>query len=139
MVIYRIMCYHSFAYTRPVHCVSFSPLLQQFTGEKLLEFYLVFQAVVFSYIVSIRCSSFQFSSLLPDSPAPSVCYVIFSVLMVMHKDSHPFTTSGRPKSRWRILWIIHLPFLPEVEIYQPLSNFVCFSYVSEVIMQLCLL
>jgi len=139
VVIYRIMCYHSLAYTRPVHYVSFPLLLQQFTGEKLLEFYFVYQAVVISYIVSITCYSFHFSSLLPNSPAPSVCYVIFSVLMVMHKDSHPFTTSGRPKSSWRSLWMMPLPFPPEVEIYQMLSYFVCFSYVSEAIMQLCLL
>jgi len=46
--------------------------------------------------------------------------------MVMHKDSHPFTTSGRPKSSWRSLWIMPMPFPLEVEFYQMLSSFVRF-------------
>jgi len=103
VVIYRKMCYHPLTYTRLVHCVSFPPSLQQFAGEKLLEFYFVYQPVVISSIVSISYFSVPFSSLLLDSPVPSVCYVICSVLIVVHKDSHPFTTTGKPKSSWRSL------------------------------------
>ena len=114
---YRKLRYQPLAYTRPVHCISFPPSLQQFTGEKLLEFYFVYQAVVISSIVLTSCSSVPFSSLLPDCPASSVCYVISSFLMVVQKDSHQFTTTGRPKSCWRSLWMMPLTFLPETEIY----------------------
>jgi hypothetical protein len=93
---------HPLTYKRLVHYISFPPSLQQFTGEELLEFYFVYQPVI-SSIVSMSYFSVPFSSLLLDSPVPSVCYVICSVLIVVHKDSHPFTTTGRPKSSWRSL------------------------------------